>query len=142
VGSVSGEENDHSCVLLLEWRSRRILLAGDISAAVEKQLLAAYPQFGPVDLLVAPHHGSRTSSSPGFIHWARPHSVVFSAGFRHHFGHPHPDIVARYRKAGAKLFNTADTGALEFSWDGASAEPSVKIARSVPRFWLSQAAKK
>ncbi|SDK21098.1 DNA internalization-related competence protein ComEC/Rec2 [Microbulbifer yueqingensis] len=140
--SVSGEENDHSCVLLLEWRSRRILLAGDISAAVEKQLLASNPGFEPVDLVVAPHHGSRTSSSPGFVYWARPRSVVFSAGFRHHFGHPHPDVVARYREAGAKLFNTADTGALEFSWDGVNAEPSVKTARSFPRFWLLQSVKK
>ncbi|WP_078085589.1 DNA internalization-related competence protein ComEC/Rec2 [Microbulbifer mangrovi] len=134
---VDGEENDHSCVALLVWRGVRILLTGDISSSVEYKLRAAYPDFTPVDLLVAPHHGSRTSSSNALIQWARPGRVVFSAGYRHHFGHPHPDVVSRYRKAGATLFNTAITGAITVAWSTGSSQPQVRCARNTPRFWRS-----
>lgn len=135
---VDGEENDHSCVALLAWRGIRVLLTGDISDKVERRLKVTYPEFEQVDLLVAPHHGSRSSSSSALIRWARPGAVVFSAGYRHHFGHPHPDVVARYGKAGASLFNTAMTGAVTLSWSGADAEPRVVCARNAPRFWLAE----
>lgn len=132
---VSGEENDHSCVALLQWRNVRILLAGDISRAVESKLAARLPDIGPVDLLVAPHHGSRSSSSRALIAWAEPRRVVFSAGFRHHFGHPHPEVVARYRRTGARIWNTADSGAVTFDWRPGRA-PEVSRARRGGRFWL------
>ena len=46
-----------------------------------------------------------------------PKHVIFSSGHRHHFGHPHSDVVARYRAAGSKLWRTAEQGALSFSWN-------------------------
>ncbi|QIL89265.1 DNA internalization-related competence protein ComEC/Rec2 [Microbulbifer sp. SH-1] len=133
---LSGDENDHSCVALLTWRGVRILLAGDITSNVEAQLPARYPAFAPVDLLIAPHHGSRTSSSPALLDWARPARVVFSAGFRHHFGHPHPEVVARYRRLPAQQFNTADSGAVRFHWDG-SGQLNIERARARGRFWYA-----
>ncbi|WP_020412949.1 DNA internalization-related competence protein ComEC/Rec2 [Microbulbifer variabilis] len=135
--TVTGEENDHSCVALVEWGEVRILLTGDISAAVERRLLMTYPQFVPVDVLVAPHHGSKTSSSMALLNWAKPRHVVFSAGFRHHFGHPHSEVVARYHEVGARIFNTADSGAVEFFWGENALEPEIFIARSAPRFWYA-----
>lgn len=134
---VSGEENDHSCVALLEWYGRRVLLTGDISRGTEQVLVKKYPDFAPVDLLVAPHHGSRTSSSPALIRWARPANVVFSTGFRHHFGHPHAAVVARYQKNGSRLFNTADAGAVTFIWQADNLPPDVVCARDGSGFWLS-----
>ncbi|MCW8126025.1 DNA internalization-related competence protein ComEC/Rec2 [Microbulbifer halophilus] len=134
---VSGEENDHSCVVLLQWRHVRILLAGDISRSVERELASRFAGMEPVDLLVAPHHGSRSSSSPALIDWAKPRRVVFSAGFRHHFGHPHGDVVARYRRSGAQLFNTAANGAVELVWRGSGAKPEIALAREAPRFWYA-----
>ncbi|WP_323844132.1 DNA internalization-related competence protein ComEC/Rec2 [Microbulbifer magnicolonia] len=134
---ISGEENDHSCVVLVQWRGVRILLAGDISSGVERQLSQKLPDFAPVDLLIAPHHGSRTSSSRALLDWAKPRHVVFSAGYRHHFGHPHPDVVGRYEASGAELFNTAESGALEFTWQQDGRSPQVKRARSAPRFWYA-----
>ncbi|MEX2962220.1 DNA internalization-related competence protein ComEC/Rec2 [Microbulbifer sp. TYP-18] len=131
---ISGEINDHSCVALAHWRGVRVLLAGDISAAAEREMVRRIPPPGPVDLLVAPHHGSRTSSSDGFIQWARPRNVVFSAGFRHHFGHPHPQVVTRYVQAGARVFNTADSGAVTFLWSDDSGL-RVSEARDGGRFW-------
>ncbi|MGL6161648.1 DNA internalization-related competence protein ComEC/Rec2 [Microbulbifer sp.] len=135
--NLSGEDNDHSCVALVRWRGIRILLAGDISSGVERQLYRRHPGFAPVDLLIAPHHGSRSSSSRALIDWARPRRVVFSAGFRHHFGHPHPEVVDRYRDSGAELFNTAESGAVAFTWQAALGEPRIDLARAAQRFWYA-----
>ncbi|MFA0792513.1 DNA internalization-related competence protein ComEC/Rec2 [Microbulbifer echini] len=134
---IDGEENDHSCVALVEWRHVRILLSGDISRSVERRLRQLYPEQGPVDLLVAPHHGSKTSSSQTLLTWAKPERVIFSAGFRHHFGHPHADVVARYRAMEAQIFNTAQSGAIEFFWHDEASEPVIKLGRSAPRFWYA-----
>jgi len=135
--AISGEENDHSCVALVEWHGVRLLLTGDISSAVERHLTLAFPQFKSVDVLVAPHHGSKTSSSKALLNWAKPKWVIFSAGFRHHFGHPHTDVVARYREAGVQIFNTADSGAIEFHWNEDVQGPAIFQARSAPRFWYA-----
>ena len=137
---VSGEENDHSCVALIHWHGVRLLLAGDISTAVEHQIAGGNPGFQPVDLLIAPHHGSRSSSSSRFIRWARPRSVVFSAGYRHHFGHPHSEVMSRYTRSGARLFNTAESGAVTFSWAKSDQLPLVTEARNSGRFWHRYAA--
>ena len=133
---LDGEENDHSCVGLLTWRDTRILLTGDISRKVEAQLKAMYPAFLPVDLLVAPHHGSRTSSSSALLQWAKPARVVFSAGYRHQFGHPHPNVVSRYQEFGSAQFNTAELGAVQFIWGVGGTVPRVACARNAGRFWL------
>ncbi|WP_192879331.1 DNA internalization-related competence protein ComEC/Rec2 [Microbulbifer sp. A4B17] len=134
---LDGEENEHSCVILAEWQGVRLLLTGDISRAVELQLAKLYPQFPHVDILVAPHHGSRSSSSPALLEWARPKRVVFSAGFLHHFGHPHRDVVKRYQNLGVSIFNTAESGAIEFSWRQGESEPQIQQARLAPRFWYA-----
>ncbi|MFV8782545.1 DNA internalization-related competence protein ComEC/Rec2 [Microbulbifer sp. SA54] len=137
-GPISGEENDHSCVGLLRWGETRILLTGDISRQVERELAQRFPEFAPVDLLVAPHHGSRTSSSQALIEWARPEFVAFSTGYRHHFGHPHPQVTRRYRSAGVKMFNTASLGAIRFSWREGQSMPDIDCARESLRFWFAE----
>ncbi|WP_445358438.1 DNA internalization-related competence protein ComEC/Rec2 [Microbulbifer sp. ANSA005] len=134
---LDGEENDHSCVILAEWQGVRLLLTGDISRKVEYQLSKMYPQFPAVDVLIAPHHGSRSSSSAALLEWARPNRVVFSAGFRHHFGHPHTDVVKRYQNFGASIFSTAESGAVEFFWRAGDQEPQILQARLAPRFWYA-----
>ena len=107
--------NNLSCVLLIKWRDQQILLTGDIEKRAENVLLKRY-QMQPVTLLVAPHHGSKTSSSPRFVKTLRPSHVVFSAGHRHHFGHPHPSVVRRYQTLGSNLWNTAEHGGITFTW--------------------------
>ncbi|WP_226646302.1 DNA internalization-related competence protein ComEC/Rec2 [Microbulbifer variabilis] len=135
--AVNGEENDQSCVALIEWQHIRILLTGDITSSVESRLVELYPMQKPVDLLVAPHHGSRTSSSQALLSWARPGRVIFSAGYRHHFGHPHADVVTRYRAMDVEIFNTAQSGAIEFYWRSGASEPVINQGRSTPRFWYA-----
>lgn len=100
--------NNRSCVLYIESGMGRALLPGDIEADVEHRILPALPQ--GLALLVAPHHGSKTSSSRPFVSWLKPELVVFSAGYKHHYGHPAPDVQSRYRRQGAVLASTADSG--------------------------------
>ncbi|WP_445357116.1 DNA internalization-related competence protein ComEC/Rec2 [Microbulbifer sp. ANSA002] len=134
---IDGEENDQSCVALIEWQQVRILLTGDITSSVERRLVELYPMEKPVDLLVAPHHGSKTSSSQTLLSWARPERVIFSAGYRHHFGHPHANVVARYRAMDTQVFNTAQSGAVELSWQRGTSEPVISWGRSASRFWYA-----
>ncbi len=104
-------DNDRSCVLLVEGRAGRLLLSGDISRRVEAEI-AAQVEPGPPLVLVVPHHGSNTSSSADFLRALRPQLALVSAGWRSRFGHPHPQVVARYAAARIPLRNTADAGAL------------------------------
>jgi competence protein ComEC len=104
-------DNDQSCVLLVEGRAGRLLLSGDISRRVEPQVAARIPAGVPL-VLVVPHHGSKTSSSADFLHSLQPAMALVSAGWRSRFGHPHPQVVARYAAAAIPLTNTADAGAL------------------------------
>lgn len=126
--------NNNSCVLLIRWRDQVILLAGDIERAAESELLRFY-KLPRVSVLVAPHHGSKTSSSQPFVDQLNPVHVVFSAGFQHHFGHPHPQVVQRYKNSGASLWNTAERGGVTFIWDH-NAQLQVETAREIASpFW-------
>ena len=109
--------NDDSLVLELLYDDVSIVLPGDIEAGVEA---AAAALFGPAALRVvkAPHHGSRSSSSAAFVEALRPVLAVMSAGRDHAFGHPHPEVVARYRAAGAVVLATGDEGAVAICTDG------------------------
>jgi competence protein ComEC len=106
-------ENDASCVLLVETEHAAILLPGDIERRAEDHLarMAGLPV---VDLVIAPHHGSRSSSSLPFVVATRPHYVVFSSGHLNRWGFPDAGVVTRWREAGACPLVTARTGALVF----------------------------
>lgn len=110
VGSAS-HDNDNSCVLLVEGRSGRLLLTGDISSEVELAV-AARVGAGRAPILLVPHHGSKTSSSMHFITALQPPMAVVSAGWQNRFGHPKAEVVKRYADAGVPLFNTAIEGAI------------------------------
>jgi competence protein ComEC len=66
----------------------------------------------PADVLLAPHHGSRTSSTPEFVRTVAPQVVVFAQGYRNRFGHPQRDIVARYRDIGSRIYRSDRDGAV------------------------------
>ena len=125
--------NNSSCVMLIEWRDQRILLPGDIEAAAEGLLMTELN--APVTVLLAPHHGSKTSSTVEFVNSIRPKHVVFSAGYRHHFGHPHDQVVGRYRRAGSRLWYTAEQGALSFIWDSSGNLQIASARENGWRFW-------
>ena len=103
-------------MLLIRYRGQTILLTGDISVEVEAQLVARGVLPKSVDVLVAPHHGSRTSSSQAFVDYLSPTHVVYAAGFNHHFGHPAKTVFERYQRSGARAWRTAESGAIIFKW--------------------------
>lgn len=103
--------NDRSCVLLVTGKGGRLLLTGDISDRVEPAVADAVGADKPLVLQV-PHHGSKTSSSAGFIAALRPRMAIVSAGWLNRFGHPYPAVVARYAAADVPLLNTATAGAV------------------------------
>jgi competence protein ComEC len=102
--------NNRSCVLLIEANGFRVLIPGDIETSTEMALLTLAWQ--PVDVLIAPHHGSRSSSHPAFLNRLAPGTVVVSAGAGNRFSHPHADVLARYRARDIQVFNTAVDGAI------------------------------
>ena len=108
--------NALSCVLRLQAQpvgpgraGASALLAGDIEAAQERALLE--PGLAPVDWLLVPHHGSRTSSSAEFLEALQPRWALVQAGYRNRFGHPAPDVVGRYQARGIALRSSPDCGA-------------------------------
>ncbi|MET0357408.1 MAG: DNA internalization-related competence protein ComEC/Rec2 [Cellvibrio sp.] len=114
--SDNAKANNHSCVLLVEYMEHKILLAGDIEKEVERILLSQQ-SLPAVDILLAPHHGSQTSSTAEFVARVNPRYVIYSAGFRNQHGHPHKDVQARYTNIGSVPLNTAYSGALDFVWN-------------------------
>nr|WP_257535401.1 DNA internalization-related competence protein ComEC/Rec2 [Marinobacter adhaerens] len=136
------EGNDASCVLTMrtndtaaEW-----VFPGDISAgiearyltAVQNRLSAVQPQ---QRIVIAPHHGSKTSSSTRWVEGLSPDLVIYTAGYRHRYGHPHEDVTARYRQAGARALNTACSGSLVMAM--AEGELSLREARHTAPFWIA-----
>ncbi|MBM7060982.1 DNA internalization-related competence protein ComEC/Rec2 [Pseudomonas sp. UL073] len=125
------EGNPASCVLLVEANGERLLLTGDIDAAAERALLNA-KRAVQADWLLAPHHGSRSSSSAVFLKTVRPRAVLVSRGNHNAFGHPHPQVLARYRALGVAIHDSVEEGALQLEL---GAHGGIHGLRSEPRFW-------
>ena len=105
-------DNDRSCVLRVVSEYGSILLPADIERRSERELLATSVAQLRAGVLVAPHHGSRTSSSPEFVAAVAPQLVLFPVGYANRYGHPHPLVEARFREFGAKLLRTDQLGSI------------------------------
>ena len=105
--------NDDSVVLTLRYGEIVVVLTGDIEAAGERALHVPH-----AFALKVAHHGSRSSSSPGFLAQSAPRVAIVSVGDHSRFGHPHPEVVERLRRAGVRLFRTDRDGAVTLSTDG------------------------
>lgn len=101
--------NNDSLVLLLQYGAMRALFTGDLEAEGEDGLRDAVLQ--NITLLKAGHHGSKTSSTESFIAHTNPSLTIFSAGVNNRYGHPHPEVVARFKES--KTLTTADVGTIE-----------------------------
>lgn len=127
------DSNDRSCVLKVSAGESSVLLTGDLGMAGEYQLLR---QDVRANLLLAPHHGSHSSSSYAFIRAVGPRWVVFSAGHNNRFGHPHQTVVQRYRELGAEPVYTATSGAVRFALNGTGQNTQLWSWREYARrFW-------
>jgi competence protein ComEC len=112
--AVTSRRNNMSCVLRIVAGNHSVLVTGDIERGAEAQMVAL-GRAPKTDVLLVPHHGSRTSSTPDFIAAVAPTWAVIPVGYRSRFGHPNADVVERYRAAGAQLVRTDLDGAVSIS---------------------------
>jgi competence protein ComEC len=132
--AVNGKSNHISCVLRVTAGGRRMLLTSDIEAADEAALLARYPDDLAADVLLVPHHGSKTSSTAAFLAAVSAPTAIIPVGYRSRFGHPKAEVVARYEAMGAALWRTDRDGAVEVKLS----EHDIKLAgwrQTHGRYW-------
>nr|WP_281377947.1 DNA internalization-related competence protein ComEC/Rec2 [Chiayiivirga flava] len=130
--------NDSSCVLRIETADGSVaLLPGDISETIESRLRRMHPDALDADLLIVPHHGSATSSSGAFIDAVSPQLALVASGHRNRFGLPRAEVLARYRRRGIALLDTAAAGAVHVRLGGGV---HVREARRIdrPRPWREE----
>lgn len=130
----NGSDNDRSCVLQIIAPGGRVLLPGDIEKAAEDALVRAHGGELRAEVLLAPHHGSATSSSSGLLAAVAPRFAIFAAGYRNRFGFPHPHIDAAYRAAGIATWTTGYAGAVTITIrDQVSRPHSYRVTHG--RYW-------
>ena len=112
--AVRKKSNDRSCVLKISAGGGSVLIAADIERRSERLLLDTAAAALRADVLVVPHHGSRTSSTGDFVRAVAPLAVIFPVGYRNRFRHPHPEVVERYTEAGSSSHRTDLDGAITF----------------------------
>ena len=128
--------NNASCVLKISSGKNAILLPGDIERISEDLLTANYGIDLKSTVLVAPHHGSATSSTAALVKLVAPRYVVFATGYKNRFHFPSKEVVDKYMKINAKLLNTAKTGAIIFKFSNKSDILNVSLYREQERrFW-------
>jgi len=126
--------NNQSCVLRVASSGGSMLLSGDIERFAESQIIQA-SKFLATDVLLVPHHGSRTSSSAEFIQAVAPRWAVVPVGYRNRFGHPSREVLERYRAAGAEIRRTDLDGAVLVRLAATGVEVQTERRRRA-RYWL------
>ncbi len=136
------KSNALSCVLRVQGRDASVLLTGDIEREQEAALVAAYGDALRSDMLLVPHHGSRSSSTAAFLDAVEPSIAVIQSGYRNRFGHPAPDVVERYRKRGVQLVDSPRCGAWVWEPRAPAGEPAGLCEREASRrYWRHRIAK-
>jgi competence protein ComEC len=130
--------NDSSCILRVAVGSHAVLLPGDASALIEARLLREQPGRLGADLLIAPHHGSRSASSEPFLDAVSPRLVAVSAGYRNRFNHPAPEVLAHYHDRGIDVVSTVEGGMTEISVTTDGVAVVGRWRRDHPRFWTER----
>jgi competence protein ComEC len=129
----SYKRNDTSCVLRIEASGGSVLLTGDIERGAETALLNGNFNLKS-DVLLVPHHGSKTSSTAPFIAAVAPRWAVVAAGYRNRFGHPNGAVLERYRAAGAQTLRTDQDGAISIVLEKTTSIVTERARRA--RYWL------
>lgn len=134
--TASSRANNDSCVLQIRSRYGNVLLPADIEAKAERQLVERWGILLRSDVLVAPHHGSKTSSTPVFIEAVAPRYVLFPVGYRNRYRHPNAAVVQRYADRGVLMHDTPASGALEFRLNVTGLEATAYRERH-RRYWYA-----
>lgn len=126
-------DNDRGCVIRVEAGGHSALLAADIERLSEMNL-AERGVLGPVDVLVVPHHGSKTSSTSEFLSAVRPRLAIIPVGHRNRYGHPHAEVLARYRGMGIPVVRTDREGAVSVVMGEGDFDVET-VRRTERRYW-------
>ncbi|HSW70696.1 MAG TPA: DNA internalization-related competence protein ComEC/Rec2, partial [Gammaproteobacteria bacterium] len=130
-----GFDNDSSCVLQVATENKRLLLPGDIEKTAEKILISNPATNLKADLLIAPHHGSKTSGQTAFIRRVQPQYVLYAVGYRNRYHFPHPSVVQSYRDFGVIQYDTAREGMIQFHVAKQTLFPITFYRRSQAHYW-------
>ena len=131
------KENDRGCVLRVATAGASILLTADVEARSEAEMLRRDAAALRSDLMLVPHHGSKTSSTPAFIDAVGARAAIASVGYRNRFHHPNESVVARYAARGIEFHRTDREGAIHIVLP-ASASQAISVqgyALSQLRYW-------
>lgn len=129
--------NERSCVLKVQIGRQALLLAGDIEAVQEDELVnGPMAERLPSTVLLAPHHGSGTSSTEAFLRAVHPELAVFQVGYRNRFNHPKPEVMARYQRLGIRPLRTDESGAVTLTMGDRLQVESARKER--PRYWYGR----
>lgn len=118
-GNAAIGSNARSCVLRIATGASSLLLTGDIDRASELAIIGRGERGegpeSPATVLLAPHHGSATSSTDAFLAAVAPEAALFQLGYRNRYHHPHPDVWRRYARHGVARYRADATGAVEMT---------------------------
>ncbi|MBI3716861.1 MAG: DNA internalization-related competence protein ComEC/Rec2 [Betaproteobacteria bacterium] len=129
------KSNDMGCVLKISGRGGSVLLTADIEKKSEQELLLRETDLR-ADVLVMPHHGSKTSSTQAFLDAVQPKVALLPVGYRNRFHHPNAAVMERYAHTGLTVRRTDEEGALELRFGAAPALPEIRSWRaSHRRYW-------
>jgi competence protein ComEC len=132
------KDNNRSCVVKMTSQFGSVLLTGDIEKQAEKVLLDTSLQASNLlksDVLIAPHHGSKTSSTLDFIQAVNAKQVIFTVGYLNRFKHPKPEIVERYQASEAEVFRSDYSGALLLNFNAAQGIQTEQWRRTHRKYW-------
>lgn len=130
--------NNSSCVLRISTGEKALLLTGDIEGRVERQLVEKQNRYLASAVVVAPHHGSNSSSTGPFIEVTEPRYVLFSAGAGNRWGFPRQEVLGRWCKGGALPLSTAAEGSIRFRFGPSSLSGPRLHGRRHKRYWQWQ----
>jgi competence protein ComEC len=133
---VDWQGNDRSCVLMIRSPYGNALLPGDIEALAELSLARRLGDGLGSRLLLVPHHGSKTSSTSRFLRQVNPELALVASGYRSRYGHPHPEVVARYASLGIRLYDSPSHGAVTVEF-GPRGLVSSSYRHQARRYWFA-----
>lgn len=129
------KDNDKSCVIKVSSAHGSLLLTGDIEQYAEQMLLESSSDQVHADVMVMPHHGSKTSSSMAFIRKVHPKVAIATAGYLNRFGHPKPEVVARYQALGSQTLRSDQDGAIVLDFLPGAQPHVTRWRQAEPHYW-------
>jgi competence protein ComEC len=130
------QPNARSCTLRIRYREHAVLLTGDIEAPQERALLARAADQLSANVLLAPHHGSGTSSTPDFLTAVSPQLALFQVGYRNRYRHPKAEVLDRYLQRGIRTLRTDRDGAVRVMIGDDMTFSAYRCERQ--RYWLAR----